>query len=68
MVLLQHIKANESCKGHKRTFLVLKLISNIIAENPQSCLHPGLWNLYAVMNHFVQVVVLCSFHGPFTMI
>lgn len=67
MILLLHVKANQSRKGHKRTFLVLKVISNIIAENPCSCLRPGLWNLYAVTNHSVQVVVLCSFHGPFTM-
>lgn len=46
MVLLPHEKANESCKGHKRAILVLKFIASIIAENLQSCLHPGLWNLY----------------------
>lgn len=46
MVLLLHVKANESCKGHKRAILVLKFIANIIAENLQSCLNPGLWNLY----------------------
>lgn len=71
VVLLLHVKANELCKGHKRTFLVLRLIADIIAENSESCLHLGLWNLYAIMNHSVQTVLSCvmhcSFHGAFTM-
>lgn len=70
VVLLLLVKANELCKGHKRTFLILRLI----AENPESCLHFGLWNLYAIMNimnHSVQTllscVMHCSFHGVFMM-
>lgn len=60
-------ESNELCKGYKRAYLVLKLVASIIAEDPRSCLHPGLWNLYIIVNHSAQVVVLCSFHSPFTM-
>lgn len=42
ILVLLHVKANELCKGHKRTFLVLRLIADIIAEILESCLHPGL--------------------------
>jgi len=71
VVLLLLVKANELCKGHRRTFVILGLIADIIPENPESCLHLGLWNLYATMNRLVQTllsyVMHCSFHGAFRM-
>lgn len=47
VVLLLHVKANESCKGHKRAFLFLKLAS-IIAENPELF---SSWSLEFVHYH-----------------
>lgn len=65
MVLLLHVKVNESCKGHKRAFLVLKLIASIIAENPRTCFYPDLWNLYTIHESFCSGSCLVLLSWPF---
>lgn len=44
-----------------RIFLVLMLVADIITENPvfNSCLHLGIWNLCAIINHPGQPFLSC---------
>lgn len=44
-----------------RIFLVLMLVADIITENPvfNSCLHLGIWNLCAIINHSGQPFLSC---------
>lgn len=44
-----------------RIFLVLMLMADIITENPvfNSCLHLGIWNLCAIINHSGQPFLSC---------
>lgn len=60
VALVMHTKANGLCKGHRRTFLVLRLITETIGENPELSPSWSLKFLCYCKSFCLDALVLCN--------